>query len=267
MENRSFTIFMICFTRSALYIVKLTCFFQYEFIENHGYHYINYTITTEDGYILNTVRIPCPKNKYCDKTVKKPAVLLLHGIWSNPEDLILNGNKKSIKSGHIITSSFLLTGNTSIGFLLVENGFDVFLMASRGNTYSTNHVKFNTNSKEYWNFSWHEVGYYDIPANMDLIRNETKNQNISFIGHSQGGTAFLVTAATRPDYSKRITVAHLFAPVVYMTHTRLPIKLLIKNVYILEVSIVTQNVELLKENRYTISIKNLNDRNYTILIS
>lgn len=120
---------------------------------------------------------------------------------------------------------------------MVENGFDVYLMASRGNTYSTKHVSLSTDSVAYWNFSWHEVGYYDIPANIDLITNITGNQNISYIGHSQGGTAFLVFAATRPEYSKRVSVAHLMAPVVYMDNARLPISFFVENVDQIEVTI------------------------------
>ncbi|XP_066152576.1 lipase 3-like [Euwallacea fornicatus] len=181
----------------------------YQFIDNHGYYYENYSIVTEDNYILNTVRIPRGKNENTSTNTTKPATLLLHGILSNPEDLII-------------------LGDSSIGFLLAEHGFDVYLMASRGNTYSVGHKTLSRDSVAYWNFSWHEVGYYDIPANMDLITNLTGNVNISFIGHSQGGTAFVALAATRPEYRIRISAAHLFAPVVYMKYARLPFFDLIK---------------------------------------
>ncbi|ERL91187.1 hypothetical protein D910_08526 [Dendroctonus ponderosae] len=175
----------------------------YEFIDRHGYSYENHTITTDDGYILTTVRIPQGKNESSDSNTTKPVALLLHGIWSNPKDLIIKGDE-------------------SIGFLLAEKGYDVFLMASRGNTYSLGHTNLSSDSVAYWNFSWHEVGYYDIPANMDYIQNLTGLTNVSYVGHSQGGTAFVVLAATRPEYRTRVTVANLLAPVVYMDHCQLP---------------------------------------------
>lgn len=54
-------------------------------------------MTTDDGYILNTVRIPYPKGENASTTsdnTTKPAVLVLHGIWSNPEDFIISGKTR-----------------------------------------------------------------------------------------------------------------------------------------------------------------------------
>lgn len=108
---------------------------QYELIDRHGYSYENHTITTDDGYILTTLRIPHGKNESTDSNTTKPVALLLHGIWSSPNDLIIKGDE-------------------SIGFLLAEQGYDVFLMASRGNTYSLGHVNLSSDSVAYWNFRW-----------------------------------------------------------------------------------------------------------------
>ncbi|XP_066246257.1 lipase 3-like [Euwallacea similis] len=200
------TILLICRfgdVKATIWLDPDTGLNLYQFIAKYGYYYENYTVVTNDNYILNTVRIPRGRNESSTSNSTKPAVLLLHGIWSHPAD-------------------FIIMGDRSIGFLLAEQGFDVFLMACRGNTYSPGHLNFSTDSVEYWNFSWHEIGYYDIPANMDLITNVTGNVNMSFIGHSQGGTAFVVLAVTRPNYRARISVSHLFAPVVYMDYCRLP---------------------------------------------
>ncbi|XP_066152578.1 lipase 3-like [Euwallacea fornicatus] len=209
------TILLVCLSGSVkakIWLHPDTGLNLYQFIAKYGYYYENYTVETKDNYILNTVRIPRARNENGNSTSKKPAVLLLHGIWSNPQD-------------------FIIKGDSSLGFLLAEQGFDVFLMASRGNTYSTGHLTLSTDSVKYWNFSFHEIGYYDIPANIDLISNLNGNSNISFIGHSQGGTAFVSLAATRPEYRARISVAHLFAPVVYMDYSRLPLFSALKSVH------------------------------------
>lgn len=71
-------------------------------------------------------------------------------------------------------------------------------------------------------FSWNELGYYDIPANIDLILNVTGQETLSYVGHSQGGTSFLVMASTKPEYLAKISMAHLLGPVVYMDYTRIP---------------------------------------------
>lgn len=39
-----------------------------------------------------------------------------------------------------------------IGMQLVDDGYDVWLANSRGNTYSRKHVSLNYKQKAYWNF-------------------------------------------------------------------------------------------------------------------
>jgi lysosomal acid lipase/cholesteryl ester hydrolase len=45
----------------------------------------------------------------------------------------------------------------------------VWLGNIRGNTYSRRHVQYNNDDEKYWDFSWDEMGYYDIPAQIDYI--------------------------------------------------------------------------------------------------
>lgn len=41
--------------------------------------------------------------------------------------------------------------------------------------------------------------------------NATNKQQIYYVGHSQGGTSFLVTMSTKPEYNEKIRLASLFA--------------------------------------------------------
>ena len=64
---------------------------------------------------------------------------------------------------------------------LVNNGFDVWLTNTRGNAVSFEHEnpKEYDSSKidsKYWNFSFHEMALYDLPANVNYIK-----QNLWFI--------------------------------------------------------------------------------------
>jgi len=53
-------------------------------------------------------------------------------------------------------------GAGSIAFALADAGFDVWLNNNRGTTYSLNHIILNSNKdKEYWDYSFQEMGKYD----------------------------------------------------------------------------------------------------------
>lgn len=65
---------------------------------------------------------------------------------------------------------------------------------ARGNRYSRNHTYLQPNSTtadgNFWDFSWHEIGYYDLPAMIDYILKETGFTKLGYIGHSQVGKCF-----------------------------------------------------------------------------
>ena len=55
-------------------------------------------------------------------------------------------------------------------FQMVKNGFDVWLGNNRGNSFSRKHKKLDpdTNTK-FWEFSFVELGDFDIPAMIDYV--------------------------------------------------------------------------------------------------
>ena len=56
-----------------------------------------------------------------------------------------------------------------LGYILADACFDVWMGNSRGNTFSRGHASLDNKSDEYWDFSWHEMGLYDIPTVIDYI--------------------------------------------------------------------------------------------------
>lgn len=111
--------------------------------------------------------------------------------------------------------------------MLADAGYDVWMGNARGNSYSKAHMTLSIESSKYWNFSWHEMGYYDLPAVIHHISNITnKPGEILYAGHSMGTTMFFVFAATRPEIAKNVKLMVALAPVAYMTHVRSPIRYL-----------------------------------------
>lgn len=87
-------------------------------------------------------------------------------------------------------------------FLLANLGFDVWLGNNRGNKYSRSHLKYNPDKdKEFWQYSFHEMGLHDIPAIINHIKKETKsNRKITYIGHSQGTSQIFAGLILIPDF-------------------------------------------------------------------
>nr|AIY34738.1 lipase 9 [Lygus lineolaris] len=167
-----------------------------------GYPLQEYEVQTEDGYILTVFRIPYGING--SSSSSRPPILVQHGIFATSASWVVSEPSKGL------------------GFVLADEGYDVWLPNSRGNSYSKKHVKYNseTDKKDFYNYSWHEMGYYDLPAVIDFILKTTNHSQITYAGHSQGTTEFFVMGSTRPEYNAKVKVAALMAPIGYLDHTR-----------------------------------------------
>lgn len=113
--------------------------------------------------------------------------------------------------------------NSFIGYILYDLGYDVWLTNARGNVYSAGHTKYHRNGtqrerKRYWNFSWHEIAIYDLPATIDYILKNTSHSRLHYVGHSQGTTVFFVCMSERPQYNAKIFLMVAMAPPIYMGH-------------------------------------------------
>lgn len=91
----------------------------------------------------------------------------------------------------------------------------------RGNKYSRNHTKLNPDrDHKFWNYSWHEIGTYDLPASIDHILNHTSERQLYFIGLSQGSTIMYVMLSALPEYNEKIKAYLNMAPCVYMKNLK-----------------------------------------------
>ncbi|XP_065358156.1 lipase 1-like [Calliphora vicina] len=169
-----------------------------QLIDKYKYPVETHYVTTDDNYILRMHRIPNPK---------APPILLMHGLLDSSATWVMMGPNKSP------------------AYYFYDNGYDVWLGNARGNRYSRNHSTLNPNSdQEFWKFSWHEIGLYDLPIMIDHILEETGFKKIGYFGHSQGTTAFWVLCSLQPQYNEKITVMQALAPVAYLKHVKTPLE-------------------------------------------
>jgi len=80
---------------------------------------------------------------------------------------------------------------------LRDAGHDLWFTYSRGTEYSNVHEKYEYESKEFWEFSWEDMGVGDIKAALDHITEETQ-QKVGLIGYSMGTTQ--IFSAMSLDY-------------------------------------------------------------------
>ncbi|KAM6442652.1 lysosomal acid lipase/cholesteryl ester hydrolase-like [Liasis olivaceus] len=164
-----------------------------QIIQYWGYPSEEYEILTTDGYYLKANRIPNGIHSL-EKTGPKPVVLLVSGLVVEGRCWVIN-----------------LPSN-SLGFVLADAGYDVWIINNRGTTWSRRHQNLTTDQEEFWDFSFHEMGIYDIPATINFILQKTKQDSLYYIGHSQGASLGLISFSTFPQLARKINLLICFGP-------------------------------------------------------
>ncbi|KAE9265284.1 hypothetical protein PF001_g30956 [Phytophthora fragariae] len=176
-----------------------------EIIAARGYDMETHKVTTSDGYILTMHRLPKSYDESQSGTAaatSKPAVLLQHGIIESSFAWVCNYR------------------NQSLAFVLADAGYDVGLGNSRGNTYSNESTHYTTDDDEFWDFSWEDMGLYDLPAMINYVQDTSGRSTISYVGHSQGVTQALVGFAANQTLAKSVSYFGALAPVSWLGHSK-----------------------------------------------
>jgi lysosomal acid lipase/cholesteryl ester hydrolase len=108
----------------------------------------------------------------------------------------------------------------SPAFLLANAGVDVWLGNNRGNMLSKKHVTKSPKNADFWDFSFEEMGLYDVPAFIDKILNETGSDMLDmYMGHSEGTTQFFIGSSMKSEYyASKVKLFSALAPIVRLDH-------------------------------------------------
>ena len=138
-------------------------------IKYFGYPAEEHHVITKDGYILSLQRIPRGRKGV---PPNGGVVFLQHGLVSSSADYVMN------------------LPENSLGFILADLGYDVWLGNSRGNTYSNKHVNMSINDPKFWSFrfvsvldSFHSLFILYLPSTLACIAPEIKSLNIGCLLH------------------------------------------------------------------------------------
>ncbi|XP_057792720.1 triacylglycerol lipase 2-like isoform X2 [Salvia miltiorrhiza] len=131
-----------------------------QIVETQGYSCEEHRVTTKDGYILSMQRIPTGRSGATTKERPKPPVLLQHGILSDA------------------TIWLDMPCDKALGFILADNGFDVWLANVRATAYSSRHTSLSFNDSgtlmAFAAFSRHKV--------FDMVRSAALLSPIAYMG-------------------------------------------------------------------------------------
>uniref|UniRef100_A0A7S3NBS5 Lipase n=1 Tax=Euplotes harpa TaxID=151035 RepID=A0A7S3NBS5_9SPIT len=180
-----------------------------EIFQSHGYRFEIHKIKTPDNFILSAWRVPGKITESMKDIAKKPPVILQHGCLDNSATWTIN------------------YFNNSLPYLLLEEGYDVWMTNNRGNFNSYEH----TNPKDYsvfdyssayWNFTFDDMAKYDLPSNIDYILDYTNKDKVTYIGHSQGTMQFFAGNCLQ-NVARKIEAFVGLGPVMYVNHMESPI--------------------------------------------
>lgn len=160
----------------------------HEICDIFNYQVNDHIVTTKDNYLLCLHRIP-------PKTEGAPVVYLHHGLMMCSDVWCCSINK-----------------HQNLPFVLHDLGYDVWLGNNRSNKYSTKHLTLKQSDLKFWDFSIDEFAIFDIPDSINYILSYTKQNDLTYIGFSQGSAQTFASLSINPDLNQKIKLFIALAP-------------------------------------------------------
>lgn len=171
-----------------------------QLIRSRGYPVEEHAVVTEDHFILGVQRIPRGRAGKAHGG-SKPVVFLLHGLLGDSSNWVQN------------------YPDDSLGYILADSGYDVWLGNIRGNRYSRRNRCLRPWEPKFWDWSFQEMASLDIPAMLEYALNVTGESQLYYVGHSQGSLVGFLAFSTIPEIAKKVKLFFALAPVFQLNHS------------------------------------------------
>lgn len=209
-----------------------------EIIARSGFKYSNHYTLTQDGYITQLVRLI---NPLADRRkLKQPPVMLFHGGSGSQVTYVSASAIQHHPEVYPRTSDCgpITSWNRSLAFMLANNGYDVWLIGTRGaGSANQAHIKFRGpksidrsgasadkvrvpflanigEATKYWNFSMDEIVKYEMPRQIDRVLDLTGASKVTLFGYSISPAMTLMLLAGHPEYARKVQNLVSMAPII-----------------------------------------------------
>ncbi|XP_037525626.1 lipase lipl-5 [Rhipicephalus sanguineus] len=173
-------------------------------VTRKGYPFERHSVVTDDGYVIEMHRIPWGRaGKPPGSSSKTQPVLLMSGLVGDSSNYVFD------------------FPDQSLGFIMADKQYDVWIGNVRGNSYGKVHKKLKVRSKAFWNFSFHEHAVLDLPAQIDYVLRATERQDIPYVAVSQGTLMLFAMLSERPEYNRKVKAFAALAPFNKLSHVDL----------------------------------------------
>ena len=181
-----------------------------------GYDYEKFQTVTKDYFKLTMFRIVGPKGEVAENEAAetsgnaKRSLLFMHGSMMDAETWM----------------QYQATGGRKPLFLqLVDQGYDVWMGNGRGTKYSNGNDRYyyadsafnDGQTKMKYNYSFVEMGKYDLNSMVKIMREQNPDNKVTYIGYQQSTTSMLYALTQDKDasLSSAIDKAIFLAPCLF----------------------------------------------------
>ncbi|KAM6264781.1 LOW QUALITY PROTEIN: putative lysosomal acid lipase/cholesteryl ester hydrolase [Spheniscus humboldti] len=190
-----------------------------QIIRFHGFRSEDHQVLTDDGYFLTVNWIPGGREEAGSRGTHHPEARL--GRSPSPKQRRQNEDLGSrlpvlLQHGLVLDGSNWVSNfpNSSLGFILMDTGYNVWIGNSQGNSWSRRHLNLSVDQEEFWDFSFHEMAVYDLPAMVGFILRQTRQEKLFYVGHdtTQGKSLGFIAFSSMPQLAENIKMFFVVGP-------------------------------------------------------